>query len=292
MLSPALIWPLFDPQAEAVERAVQRRLKRARSETVGVRSALALAAHALGIALPPAAALARLAEGQRQEPHWFLAEPVMLIPDRDRLLLQRLTGAALEPEEASVLIETAHSHFPAGELRIEPAGTGRWYVRLGTAGASTGIAAEAAENQSVEASPEAFGVNREGMRLLNELQMLWFEHPVNLERRRAGRPQANALWVWGGGGLPASAPRVEARALAAGMPELQGLAQWLGLECLDDEAARARPIGPGLVVAPGPDEASASREWLRAFAQQRRPFRLLAAGRAWTVPGRGLWRRW
>lgn len=292
MLSPALIWPSFDPEAEAGERLVQRRLKRARTEAIEAHSTLALVARALGIDAPPAGALARLAEGRAPEGGWFLAEPVTLAPDRDRLVLQRLGDDALDPEEANALVETVHAHFPARELRIEPAGDGRWHACLSSAEARHGIAVEAAEGRSVEASPDTFGVSLEGMRILNELQMLWFEHPVNLERREAGRLQANALWVWGGGTLPAAAPRVEAHALAADAPELQGLARWLGLERLPADPAGALRIDPGLVVVPGADEPAACREWLRAFARRRRPFRVLAAGRAWAVPGRGLLRRW
>lgn len=292
MLSPALIWPHFDPESAAGERAVQRRLKRASSTAIEARSTLALAAQALGIEVPPAAAMARLAAGRAPDPAWFMAEPVMLSPDRDRLLLQRLDEDGLSPDEARALVETMHEHFPEDELRLERTGTGQWYARFGGVEARAGLAVEAAEGVSLAVMPDTFGVSLEGMRVLNELQMLWFEHPVNLARKQAGRPQANALWVWGGGALPPVAPRVHAQVLAVRATQLNGLAQWLGLERREPDAALDEGVAPGLVVAVGADEDALGKRWLTAFARQRSAFRLFAAGRMWDVPCRRFWQRW
>ena len=35
-------------------------------------------------------------------------------------------------------------------------------------------------------------------RLLNEIQMAWYEHPVNEARAQRGLPPVNALWLYGG----------------------------------------------------------------------------------------------
>ncbi|MGA7965437.1 MAG: hypothetical protein WCB49_06065 [Gammaproteobacteria bacterium] len=292
MLSPALIWPHFDPQAAAGERFVQQRLKRAPSTVIEARSTLALVARALGIEAPPAAALARLAEGRSASPSWFLAEPVMLTPDRDRLLLRRLGEEELSPNEARALIETVHGHFPETELQLERAVDGHWYARLEGVDARPGFAVEAVAGAVIEATPEVFGVSAAGVRVLNELQMLWYEHSVNRARKEAGRLQANALWVWGGGALPAVVPRVRARVLAAQAPELSGLSQWLDLERREPDAALNEGIAPGLVAVIGAGEDALGQRWLTAFARQRGAFRLFGAGRMWDVPGRRFWQRW
>ena len=292
MLSPVLIWPHFDPTSVAGERAVRRRLARARHTVIEARSTLALAALALGIEAPPAAALARLAEGCSTDSRWFLAEPVMLIPDRDRLLLRRLGGDGLSAAEAQALIGAAHKHFPASELRLERAAPGHWYARFGSAEARPGMAIEALGDAPIDVTPEAFGLSMDGVRRLNELQMLWYEHPVNRARKTAGRLQANALWVWGGGALPPVAPSVNARVLAAQAPELRGLAQWLHLEHRTPEAALAEGIAPGLLGAVGAGEEALGRRWMTALAGQRGLFRLFGSGRMWEVPGRVFWRHW
>lgn len=292
MLPPALVWPQFDADEMAGIRRLRRRLKRARADSVEAHSLLELTARALGIETPPAAALARLGEGLAADPAWCLAEPVTLVPDRDRLMLRRLGPDALAADEARALVEAVHAHFPADELRLEPVEPGRWYARLGAAEPRAGIAPAAAEGVSLPATPVTFGVGREGLRVLNELQMLWFEHPVNRERKQSGRPQANALWLWGGGALPAPVPPVPARAVATGEVELKGLATWLGLERRDPANPEATPVEPGLVVAIDAGGGPAAPAWLEAFASRRQAFRVFAAGRAWTVPARRFWRRW
>ena len=292
MLSPALIWPRFDHETRVGDRAVQRRLKRAMPVVVEAQSTLALAARALDIKTPPAAALARLAEGRPADPAWFMAEPVMLSPDRDRLLLQRLGEGGLSADEARALIETAHGHFQENELRLERATAGHWYARLEGVEALPGFATEAIDGASIEAKPDAFGVSAEGVRVLNELQMLWYMHPVNRARQETARLQANALWVWGGGALPPVAPTVRAQVLATHAPELAGLLQWLDLERREPDAALNEVIAPGLVVVTGAGEDALGKRWLRAFARQRNAFRLFGADRIWNVPGRHFWQRW
>ncbi len=39
---------------------------------------------------------------------------------------------------------------------------------------------------------------RSWRKLLNEIQMIWHEHPVNLERTERGLPHINSLWLYGG----------------------------------------------------------------------------------------------
>ncbi|MGH8127973.1 MAG: hypothetical protein ACRETC_06345 [Gammaproteobacteria bacterium] len=292
MLSPVLIWPHFDPQTVAGERRVQRRLKHVSPTVIEAQSALALVSGVFGIDTPPAAALTRLAEGRPVGSAWFMAEPVILTPDRDRLLLRRLGEDGLSTSESRALIDTSHEHFPETELRLEWAGPGHWYARLDGAEPRSGLPAEMAEGTAIEATPGIFGVNADGMRVLNELQMLWYEHPVNRARQAAGRLQANALWVWGGGALPPAPPRVAARMLAARSAELDGLAQWLDLERREPDAALDKGIEPGLVAVIGAGEDTLGRRWLTAFARQRGAFRLFGAGRMWDVPRRRFWQRW
>src|SRR5690606_5168461 len=40
--------------------------------------------------------------------------------------------------------------------------------------------------------------SRPWRKLVNEVQMLWFEHPVNKERAHEGLPPVNSLWLYGG----------------------------------------------------------------------------------------------
>jgi hypothetical protein len=41
-------------------------------------------------------------------------------------------------------------------------------------------------------------IARPWRRLINTLQMAWYEHPVNLQRAQAGLAPVNSLWLYGG----------------------------------------------------------------------------------------------
>ncbi|MFA7439257.1 MAG: hypothetical protein WCZ84_13655, partial [Castellaniella sp.] len=61
--------------------------------------------------------------------------------------------------------------------------------------ASPALVASSAVNDWWPQSAQA----RPWRRLVNTLQMAWFEHPVNQARARLGLPSINSLWLYGGG---------------------------------------------------------------------------------------------
>lgn len=293
MVTPTLVWPDFSAEdAETLGRRARRRLRRVPEERHAGHSSLELVARALDEPALPAAALVRLAQGADPSPDEYLAEPVMLRPDRDRLSLSRLGGDALDEQDAHALVHAAHEHFPAGELHIE-IGEDSWYVRLPGQQARTGLPVEQAQEMLLSPSPEQFGVDVAGMRVLNELQMLWYSHPVNEVRRRHGRAEANALWVWGGGRLPGTVPRTAGlKAIVADEPVFAGLASWLGVPLQSPAVLPEQADLEGRLVVIPPGDVELGRQWLERFLQGRGGFRLLAAGRAWKISGRGLLWRW
>jgi hypothetical protein len=64
--------------------------------------------------------------------------------------------------------------------------------------------------------------------MMNELQMLLHDHPVNIAREARGEPAINSLWFWGGGKLPGTlTPQLNA--LYSDHPLAMGLAQHAGV---------------------------------------------------------------
>lgn len=293
MVTPTLIWPDFTSEnAAMLTGRARRRFNRAREEELPDRSSLELAARALDVPVWPAAALVRLAQGRKPGEDEYLAEPVMLRPDRDRLSLHRLGEEALDEREERELVQAAHAHFPEDELRIAIE-EGVWFARLPGREAKQGVAVEQAQEMLLNPLPEQFGVDVAGMRVLNELQMLWYSHPVNEARRRQGRAEVNALWVWGGGRLPETAPQaVGLKAIAADEPALEGLAKWMGLPLESAHVMRERTDFEDCLVVIASGEVEPGLQWLKRFLGRRREFRLLASGSAWSVPARSLLRRW
>ncbi len=293
MVTPTLIWPDFTPEnAAMLSGRARRRFNRAREEKLPGRSSLELAAHALDVPVLPAAALVRLAQGRAPGPDEYLAEPVMLRPDRDRLSLHRLGADRLDEQEERALVQAAHDHFPADELRIEVE-EDVWHARLPGQQAKRGLPVEQAQEMLLSPLPEQFGVDVAGMRVLNELQMLWYSHPVNEMRRRQGRAEVNALWVWGGGRLPGTVPRTPGlKAIAADEPVLAGLASWLGLPLESPHAMLERADFEDCLVVLASGEFELGLQWLKRFLGSRPEFQLLAPGCAWSVPARSLLWRW
>src|SRR5699024_9776029 len=121
---------------------------------------------------------------------------------------------------------------------------------------------------------------------LNELQMLWFEHPVNVARRKEQRGEANALWLWGNGELPAPPGVEKPSRLIGSTPEIEGLARWLGCDLGTSEEPPGSGPNDGLMVVLEDENEGLAAAWLRAFATTRKAWRLVTSAGEWRVPAR------
>jgi hypothetical protein len=129
-------------------------------------------------------------------------------------------------------------------------------------------------------------------RLMSEIEMWLFDHPVNRARAAAAQPAVNGLWLWGGGAALASLPPLEGwtagddlyfKALGAGMPEERA------------------SLGSGVVVigaAPGTARwGDAESRWLERSAADLRARRIAgiafsSGNRRFRVNARSRWRFW
>ncbi|MGA2068429.1 MAG: cofactor-independent phosphoglycerate mutase [Thermoguttaceae bacterium] len=113
--------------------------------------------------------------------------------------------------------------------------------------------------------------------LMSESEALLAEHPVNVARRRAGKPPATNIWLWGQGSAPRLPPFAETYgvrgAMITAVDLLRGLAKLIGWQRIDvpgatgytdtDYAAKGRYAIEALkrydlvcVHVEAPDEAS------------------------------------
>jgi hypothetical protein len=140
--------------------------------------------------------------GEPDSAYWLRCDPVHLRPQRAQLQLVHESASMPTAAEAHALAATLNSHFSAERLVFQPLQPERWYLAL-----------DHSPNVVTHALPEVCGkdINRflpqgDGLRwhrLLNEIQMLWHEHPVNAAREGRGAPSINSVWLWGGGVTPA-----------------------------------------------------------------------------------------
>jgi hypothetical protein len=214
----------------------------------------------------PAGALTALAEhadlahSAADGLRWMRADPVHLHLARDHLTLVPGAAFTLIRSEADALCETLNTHF-AGVLAIAPSAERPdcWIARLEGAPLPSNAPPLEAASESVELDlgaqaqrPDTEDAKR-AHALVNELQMLLHEHPVNVAREARGEPAVNSVWFWGAGALPS---RVQGRwrSVSSNEPLAQGLARLSSARGLplaasaDSWLARAVEDGRHLVV--------------------------------------------
>ncbi|QBQ56316.1 hypothetical protein [Nitrosococcus wardiae] len=137
------------------------------------------------------------------EPGWWLrADPVCLQPDRDRLVLFGPRSLELNQAESQSLARTVAPLFTEYGWQLEALQPDRWYLRLPQPEKVTFTALAAIEGRHIE---PGLPVGPEASRwraLLNEIQMLLHDCPLNREREERGLSPVNSLWFWGAGEAP------------------------------------------------------------------------------------------
>lgn len=227
------------------------------------------------------------------------ASPIHLRVETDYLLLYDDELLRLHDAEASALVADFNRTYGDDELHLEAATPSHWYL--------TGFATDAVSTTPLRAvrgrgigpfmpAGESGGRLRA---LLNEIQMLFHDHPVNQSRAERGQPAVSGLWLWGEGAIPAVATKPWTTVWAED-PWVRGLARLGGVSAaaLPGTLPSTIPDGPALVVLDGSDTAVAYADtagWLTALAVAEREWfapawQALRAGRLEAVevmPGDG-----
>ena len=168
---------------------------------------------------PPLAvgALTLLAHGDDPaDKLWARADPVHLQLMRDHVVMVPGAAFSVSREDAETLCAALNLHF-AGRLRLQAVDPLRWCIQLD----------EALELPSVsplEPASRRRALDLRGDRLLNEIQMVLHEHPVNEAREARGEPAINSLWLWGSGRAPQAA-QGRWQSISADDPVALGLAR-------------------------------------------------------------------
>jgi hypothetical protein len=153
----------------------------------------------------PIAPLSWLGEGNDPAGfYWLRADPVHLQLQRDHFSLSYPVPLALTAMEAESLLETLNRHFQQDGLnfffgRTSSSHMGRWYLRLNEApNIRTSLAMEVVGRDVTKFLPQGEHA-AQWHHILNEMQMLLHEHPVNQAREANGELPVNSLWLSGGG---------------------------------------------------------------------------------------------
>jgi len=253
ILLPGLVRPEFDndaapPRADALETLMARGRRRP-GAAVGTARWLMESYSVAAQRDWPIAPIALLGEGGAPgSDYWMRADPAHLRIHRDQLLLAD-ADMRVSLKEAEALAESLNSHF-SEVFRIFPMQPHRWYAKLAAAPDILTTPIEDACGRSLDdVLPQGSGALR-WHALLNEVQMLLHEHPVNAAREQAGEPAINALWFWGAGALP-TVRAAPFRHVLSNDPLARGLARASGMP------AHGLPGSPQAWLASNPDPGRA-----------------------------------
>lgn len=225
--------------------ALEKLLARADVEPLDIETLEAWLCRQFGVEELAIAPLTLQAEGVALgEGYYLRADPVGIRMQRGEMVLDN--AVLLNADEAEQLCASLNVHFAADGLRFLAPHPQRWYVQLD-------------EVPAMETRPlaQVVGANmhvhlprgQDALRwhaVLNEIQMLFYEHAVNLAREQRGEAAISGVWLWGGG--KATVQLLQPSATVAGDGELAAaFAQAAGLTFLRCDF----PLPPGLLAESG-----------------------------------------
>lgn len=150
----------------------------------------------LGAGLGPARA-GQVPTGERV----WIAEFCSTIIGQERTAVVALEHLDLTPSDSDALTEAARVLFIGSETQIwiEPLEAGRWRICGNLPAPSRVISPSALHGRDLSHWWPMDPAWRGWRKLLNEIQMIWHEHPVNTARAEEGKPPINGVWLYGGG---------------------------------------------------------------------------------------------
>jgi hypothetical protein len=166
------------------------------------------------------------------------ADPVHLRADQQRLVLFDAEHLHVTHAEAQALAEAFNQLYAADSLRLEAATPQRWYLHLREQPELRTTPLARVLGCDIDPCLPAGHDAREWRCFLNEVQMLFHDHPVNRAREACGQPLINSVWLWGSG-RPLAAVAHDWQGVWVADPVLQGLARLNGIRCSQPQADAA-----------------------------------------------------
>lgn len=177
--------------------------------------------------LPTAAVCCHAEHGACPDAGDFLlhADPLHLRPDQDRLLGFDFHHQPLTADEARQFAEAFNAHFAQDGLRLLTPHPIRWYLEVDHAPRLRTHPLVDVVGRNIDLFLPKGEDARRWRSWMNELQMLFFELPVNALRESQGQLPVNSLWLSGGGCLPSVPVGSGFRELESDCPLARGLQQ-------------------------------------------------------------------
>lgn len=198
--------------------------------------------------LPVAATLAKQLLSEFDANHfWVKVDPVQMIADRDSLVLIAGKHLAISIEESHQLIKAFNEHFQEDGVELLWGDSCNWFLSIKQPIDINTTELNKVDYQPINAFLPTGNAAQYWRQLINETQMLFFNHPVNEQRREQGYPEINSVWIWGEGKLESEQikPREDA-VICSQNNYLQGVAKMANSMIIDMRVERFSELEKGL----------------------------------------------
>ena len=137
-------------------------------------------------------------------------EPVHIHAARDHLVLTDPSILQLKAEEAKELFEAVKDVFAEMCTQVFRPTIHRWFIECPRLQSLSTVSTHQAEGRNIDhwmpSDTDIEGVARQWRKWQNEIQMIWFNHPVNESRENQGLLPVNSVWISGIGSLNQLSP--------------------------------------------------------------------------------------
>ena len=158
----------------------------------------------------------------------WLAELSAISVGREGATIAHPASFEVTADEADALFDAVSGLWADRAISALPLNNRQWRIWLDPSASTRSLTPAAmAEMRLSDWWPQEDSL-REWRRLLNEIQMVWHEHPVNLARAERGEMPINSLWLFGGAQGWSSTQALSATYEGLHTPYLQGdWAAWI-----------------------------------------------------------------
>ena len=158
----------------------------------------------------------------------WLAELSAITVGREGATIAHPASFEVTPDEADALFDAVSGLWADRAISALPLNARQWRIWLAPSANTRSLTPAAmAEMRLTDWWPQEDSL-REWRRLLNEIQMVWHDHPVNLARAERGDVPINSLWLYGGAHGWSSTQPLSATYEGLHTPYLQGdWAAWI-----------------------------------------------------------------
>ncbi|MCY0910329.1 hypothetical protein [Massilia antarctica] len=188
---------------------------------------------------------------------WFIVNPAHTQIARSHMLMADMRRLQLSEAHGRILFDIAKPYFDENGMTLLYGDAGTWFMRADDwADLETSTPDSAVGMNLTDWMPKGPPA-RAFRKLQNEVQMLWFEHPVNTEREARGQAAINSFWPWG---AAAAGARVDTSALAT-----SAASPWMAAMAGHPQATPVTPIdtmsGDAILVCDALTEAAMATDW-------------------------------